>query len=101
MHPDLSRPYNRTSVQANEDAWNVITNLYAPQLDALVPEGMTSYINEANPFDPNWKRVFYGSSYDRLQSIKDKYDPGEIFYGRTAVGSDRWTERVDGRLCRL
>lgn len=78
----------------------MITNKYGPSLDALVPGGMSSYVNEANPFDPNFKRVFYGENYNRLQGIKDKYDPNSIFFGLTAVGSDRWETREDGRLCK-
>lgn len=97
----LTSPYNRTSLSADVDQWNLITNVYGPGLDALVPGGMSSYLNEANPFDPNWKRVFYGDNYDRLLEIKDRYDPYSIFYGLTAVGSDRWELYKDGRLCKV
>lgn len=62
---------------------------------------MTSYVNEGNPFDPDWQRVFYGENFNKLLQIKDKYDPNGIFYGLTAVGSQRWEVRNDGRLCRL
>ncbi|KAK8029816.1 FAD binding domain-containing protein [Apiospora rasikravindrae] len=93
-------PYNRTSQASNDAAWDKITNVYAPSLDRLVPGGMSSYINEANPFDPNWKRVFYGNNYDKLLQIKDKYDPAGILYGLTVVGSDRYEVQKGGRLCR-
>jgi hypothetical protein len=35
--------------------------------------------------------------------IKDKYDPDQIFYAITAVGSERWYEDMEkgGRLCRV
>lgn len=95
------RPYNRTSLSANQREWDLITNVYAPILDRLDPGGLSSYVNEGNPFDPNWKRVFYGTNYDRLLSIKDKYDPDGILYGRTSVGNDRWKTAGDGRLCRV
>ncbi|KAH8585894.1 hypothetical protein B0O99DRAFT_679122 [Bisporella sp. PMI_857] len=80
-------PYNRTSLSANVDAWNLITNVYGPGLDALVPGGMSSYLNEANPIDPDWKQVFYGDNYNRLLDIKDRYDPNSILYGLTVVGA--------------
>ncbi|KUJ07710.1 FAD binding domain-containing protein [Mollisia scopiformis] len=94
-------PYNRTSLPANVEEWNLITNVYGPSIDALVPGGMSSYLNEGNPFDPDWKRVFYGDNYNRLLDIKERYDPNSIFYGLTCVGSDGWEVQEDGRLCRV
>lgn len=92
--------YNRTSLSANVAEWDLITNVYAPSLDALVPGGMSSYLSEANPFDPNWKQTLYGEYYDGLLAIKDKYDPNSIFYGLTTVGSDRWEVQQNGRFCK-
>lgn len=96
----LHSTYNHTNFSANVAEWDLITNVYGPSLDALVPDGMSSYLNEANPFEPNWKEKFYGKYYDRLAAIKDKYDPDGIFYGLTVVGSDRWEVGRDGRLCK-
>jgi hypothetical protein len=31
--------------------------------------------------------------------VKKKYDPGNIFYATTAVGSEAWTVASGGRLC--
>jgi hypothetical protein len=56
-------------------------------------------VNEGDWNQRDWQNVFYGENYPRLLVIKDKYDPGHIFYGRTGVGSDRWGEDADGRLC--
>lgn len=55
---------------------------------------------QADPLHVDWKQDFYGSNYDRLLSIKKKYDPDHVFYGRTTVGSDYWVEMTDQRLCR-
>jgi hypothetical protein len=96
----FSSPYNDTSFSADVEEWKLITDVYAPEANALVPGGLSSYLNEANPFDPNWKFGFYGNNYDRLLQIKDKYDPNQLFYGLTAVGSDRWVQQADGRLCK-
>ena len=78
-----------------------MTDRWLPRLEALTPMG-GSYLNEADFNQPNWQTIFYGNNYEYLRQIKDKYDPEEIFYGITAVGSDRWTYRMhtDGRLCR-
>ncbi len=42
----------------------------------------------------------YGANYDRLLSIKKKYDPNDMFYATAAVGSDVWTVEANGRLCK-
>ncbi|KAI9934609.1 hypothetical protein ASPWEDRAFT_117209 [Aspergillus wentii DTO 134E9] len=61
-----------------------------------------AYLNEANPFDREWKKDFYGETYDRLLDIKLKYDPSESLFVLNGVGSDRWDYDLNsGRLCRL
>ncbi|KAL0069621.1 hypothetical protein AAF712_003279 [Marasmius tenuissimus] len=64
-----------------------------------ISPGSGSYLNEADLLEPDFKDAFYGPNYDRLLSIKDKWDPDQILYGSTAVGGDRWREAEDGRLC--
>ncbi|KAG7094808.1 hypothetical protein E1B28_005621 [Marasmius oreades] len=76
-----------------------ITTEFLPELKRLTP-GSGSYHNEADPNDPDYKEAFYGSNYDKLLAIKDKWDPDQILYGATSVGGDRWRETVEGRLCR-
>ena len=75
-----------------------MTNVLLPQLERLTPDG-AAYLNEADFQQPNFQEVFYGSNYETLRSIKNKYDPTHMFYALTAVGSDFWTEKADGRLC--
>ncbi|KAE9396602.1 FAD binding domain protein [Gymnopus androsaceus JB14] len=62
--------------------------------------GGGAYANEADPFALDWKNAFYGKHYDRLLSIKDKWDPDQLLYGTIAVGGDRWEDMEDGRICR-
>ncbi|KAJ5470348.1 hypothetical protein N7530_007705, partial [Penicillium desertorum] len=76
-----------------------MTEDFIPKLTALSPQS-GAYMNEGDFQQPNFKEVFYGTNYDTLRLIKAKYDPNDIFYARTAVGSDEWTESEDGRLCR-
>ncbi|PWY93048.1 putative isoamyl alcohol oxidase [Aspergillus sclerotioniger CBS 115572] len=60
-----------------------------------------AYMNEANPYDSNFKHDFYGSNYDGLVQIKAKYDPSESLFVLSSVGSDKWQYDLDsGRLCK-
>ncbi|KAI0868293.1 hypothetical protein GGS24DRAFT_506921 [Hypoxylon argillaceum] len=50
-----------------------------------------AYMNEANPFNSEWKHDFYGDSYERLVQIKRRFDP---------TYSDFWEYNMDsGKLC--
>ncbi|PYI20192.1 hypothetical protein BO99DRAFT_481346 [Aspergillus violaceofuscus CBS 115571] len=76
--------------EAKEHMWQ----LWAPEAGA--------YMNEANPFDPEFKRDFYGVNSDRLVQVKAKYDLTESLFVLAGVGSDRWDYDLDsGRLCRV
>ncbi|KAK4500590.1 hypothetical protein PRZ48_008779 [Zasmidium cellare] len=62
---------------------------------------MGAYMNEANPYNSHWRKDFYGSSYERLLGIKEKYDPTESLFVLSGVGSDEWKyDLQDGTLCR-
>ncbi|KIX03880.1 uncharacterized protein Z518_07433 [Rhinocladiella mackenziei CBS 650.93] len=47
-----------------------------------------TYVNEANPFEPNWQKVFWGSNYERLMKIKKQKDPTNLFVCNRCVGTD-------------
>jgi hypothetical protein len=72
-------------------------------------EGGGAYLNEANVDEPMWREAFYGVHYERLLEVKRKWDPREVFYATTAVGSEGWevrdgemgTQTQNGRLCRV
>ncbi|PNS18684.1 hypothetical protein CAC42_5223 [Sphaceloma murrayae] len=83
----------------NQETQRFATEVLDPQLDTVAPES-GNYINEGDFRRPNWKEAFYGVNYPRLLEIKQKWDPEGILYGRQSVGSDRWREAEDGRLCR-
>ncbi|KAI0384309.1 hypothetical protein F5Y04DRAFT_269339 [Hypomontagnella monticulosa] len=71
----------------------------APALEAVTP-GAGSYLNEIESFyRGDWKKELYGVNYDRLLSIKDKYDPDQLFFANMGVGSDRFYIEDSGRLC--
>jgi FAD/FMN-containing dehydrogenase len=56
----------------------------------LVPNA-GSYVSESNFFDEAWRESFWGSNYPRLLAVKDKYDPGGLFFVHHGVGSERWS----------
>ena len=76
-----------------------LTKKLEPQLRKLTP-GSGGYLNEANFMLRTWKEDFYGANYERLRAIKKKYDPEDLFYAHSAVGSDVWTVADNGRMCR-
>ncbi|KAG9520865.1 FAD/FMN-containing isoamyl alcohol oxidase MreA, partial [Aureobasidium melanogenum] len=76
-------------------------NAWQDLLRTVTPGGGT-YMSEATYDNPNWKPDYFGANYQRLLSIKNKYDPQRLFWVNTAVGSDDyWRPAVDGRLCRV
>ncbi|KAK5992006.1 Bifunctional decalin synthase calF [Cladobotryum mycophilum] len=86
----------RSQMLAREDE---LTNVITPALEAATP-GSGTYLNEANFAQKGWQKQFYGSNYNRLRSIKGKYDPQNVFYAVTAVGSEAYVVDGSGRLCK-
>ncbi len=50
--------------------------------------GASSYVNEGNFLNPNWKQEFWGPNYEQLLSIKRRYDPSKLFRVHHGIGSD-------------
>lgn len=80
-------------------AQNRITNEIQPVIEAATP-GAGAYMNEADFQQPDFQTTFYGVNYPKLLQIKKKYDPNQVLYVKTGVGSEGWAQRKDGRLCR-
>ena len=60
-----------------------------------------AYLNEANPYEPDFGRAFWGNKYERLLEIKRRVDPDDVLWCVPCVGNERWQETDDGRLCRV
>jgi len=71
---------------------------FGASLRSLSPNGGT-YANEADPDTPDWQHAFWGSNYEKLLKIKRQVDPQGVFYCRSCVGSEFWSD-INGVLCR-
>ena len=100
-HLVISGSWNYTaSWNDNLQIENRMTSTMVPSLIDITP-GSGTYMNEANFQQASWKQDFYGSNYPKLRAIKRKYDPRDLFYAVTAVGSDAWSVSDNGRICRV
>ncbi|KAK2757986.1 hypothetical protein FQN54_004392 [Arachnomyces sp. PD_36] len=100
IHTTLSTPWKWNAPEEMLEMQRKMTEEYVPKLEALAPDSGV-YMNEGDFRQPNFQKAFYGSNYDELLQIKAKYDPHSIFHGTTAVGSEEWVQKDDGRLCRV
>jgi FAD/FMN-containing dehydrogenase len=50
-----------------------------------------SYLSEADYFDTDWKHASWGPHFDRLATVKKRYDPDGLFFAHHGVGSDEWS----------
>ncbi|PTB64966.1 FAD-binding domain-containing protein [Trichoderma citrinoviride] len=90
---DSRTPYADIA-EARED---VTRNKGRAQEDLAPDTG--SYMNEGNYLDPNYLTNFYGDARPTLEAAKKKYDPENLFYCPTCIGSQNWLQEPDGRLC--
>lgn len=92
--------YDSSSIEANIEAQQYVRSVLVPKLADLTPRG-GAYLNEGDFGQPDFQHVYYGDNYNRLLAIKRRYDPHNLFFGSTAVGSEAWQIERDGRLCRV
>ena len=60
-----------------------VTRAMAP-IRSLVPDA-GAYVSEADYFQHGWQRAYWGGNYARLQRIKRRYDPQNLFRGHQTV----------------
>ncbi|KAJ5377518.1 uncharacterized protein N7496_004927 [Penicillium cataractarum] len=104
-----------TSTSWDSDATNAeilekmdyLTNDVLGQWRATCPDS-GAYMSESDIQEPDFQQAFYGSNYARLYKLKQLYDPTNLFYAPTAVGSENWEVKSadglpdqNGRLCRV
>ncbi|PNY23125.1 FAD-binding domain-containing protein [Tolypocladium capitatum] len=74
-----------------------LTNVQVEKLRVLEPD-MGAYLNEANAYEEDFQKSFWGDNYQRLYEIKQKLDPTGLFIARKGVGSEDWD---DAGLCKV
>jgi FAD/FMN-containing dehydrogenase len=104
-------PENATPAQLKNASDTLTFDIMGPWREvAPNSEGAGVYLNEADIQEPDWQKDFYGAeNYPKLLAIKRKWDPRDVFYATTAVGSEAWEVRdgdmglqtQNGRLCRV
>jgi hypothetical protein len=58
-----------------------------------------AYFNEADSYEVDWQKSFFGENYEKLRRLKENYDPENVLWCRRCVGSEKLVETKDGRLC--
>ncbi|KAJ5772240.1 hypothetical protein N7520_002769 [Penicillium odoratum] len=109
----LMHAITSTSWEANATNAEINSTMNKLTYDALgkwrgvCPES-GAYMSESDILEPNFQQAFYGTNYDRLCKLKQRYDPAFLFYAPTGVGSEKWEVRSldglpdqNGRLCRI
>jgi len=99
---DIDVPPADNGIQGVREVRNYATSYKLKAMKDVAP-GSGTYLNEANPYDPDWKENFYGNQYNFLESVKQKYDPDGVFWCFRCVGSEDWEEitgpTLYGPLC--
>jgi hypothetical protein len=100
VHATLTLPWSFTAPWSDAFATQEkMTKEIMPLVEAATP-GSGSYVNEADFRQPNFQTTFWGDNYSKLSSIKKKWDSSDMFYATVGVGSEAWSVRNDGRMCR-
>ncbi|KAA8648820.1 FAD-dependent oxidoreductase [Aspergillus tanneri] len=75
-----------------------VTYVQVPLLKSLEPGQMGAYLNEADPYEPDFQSSFWGENYAKLYTVKRMWDPNGLFITRLGVGSEDWDEEG---FCRI
>jgi len=90
----------KPTLEQRQDANEHTTYVKGAATKKLAPN-TGGYMNEGDRHDPDYRKTFYGDHYSAHLKTKRKYDPYDVFYCPTCVGSEDFIERPDGPLCRV
>lgn len=86
MSYGINWPDNATSAEKNRRKQELVK--VSLELGEIVGPDSGTYINEANPYEPDWKNVFWGPNYGRLEKIKRRIDPRGLMACNRCVGGE-------------
>jgi len=99
VHNIVARGWAPGSSNATiQGVYDDITNVKTQAMKNLAPD-TGCYMNEADRFDPDYLKDFYGAHLGKLSEIKGKYDPQGVFYCPTCVGSESYEVQASGQIC--
>ncbi|KAI1505828.1 hypothetical protein F5X99DRAFT_415863 [Biscogniauxia marginata] len=85
--------------EEKEDYQDVLTNIADAAMKKAGPNGC-AYVNEGDPYQPDWQDHFWGSEYPVLLETRKKWDPNGVFYTVATPGTEDWEVIEYGtRLC--
>ncbi|KAK0443635.1 FAD-binding domain-containing protein [Armillaria borealis] len=87
-----------TSLSNISSIQNTFKDTQLPILEQIAGSSGAAYSNEADSLEEDFKTTFFGPNYPRLEDIKRRYDPKDMFIVAAGVGSDKWDK--DG-LCKV
>lgn len=107
MHAITSTSWSSNTANSDiKSQMEYFTNDILGQWRATCPDS-GAYMSESDILEPNFQQAFYGTNYERLYQLKQRYDPTFLFYAPTGVGSEDWVVKSEdglpdqnGRLCR-
>lgn len=67
-----------------------LTEIYMPLLYSIDSGFRLSYLNVGDPNEKDFQQVYWGSNYERLLAIKQRWDPDDLFITHLGVGSENW-----------
>ena len=79
-------PEHEPNVAQGRQEADIVAAAMAP-LKALAAQP-ASYVNETDYFEDDWQTAFWGGNYARLIQVKDRYDPGGLFFVHHGVGTE-------------
>jgi len=94
VNPAWRRSYTHILATGNGGLWG------HPDMSAMkaISPDSGAYSNEASTRETSWKTTFFGPHYERLSSIKTKYDPDGLFWVTPGINADQFSVQ-NGRVC--
>ncbi|KAF7858038.1 hypothetical protein EAF04_009394 [Stromatinia cepivora] len=89
MHTIVGGEFEATSSWAEIETVTYAVTAFMDVFRTIAPDS-GAYMSEGDLIEPNQTVAFYGTNYDELYAMKQKYDPTGVFFALTAIGSVDW-----------